>query len=374
MNRVPVLLLAYRLHVGGNERDLSKLARALRADRFEPHVAAFHVDGDRRAELEAAGIPILHLPVTSFRNYTALAGAVKLRSYLRKNHIQVVHAFDTPTSIYAVPLGRLFGVPAVVSNHCYFRDLVPPPNYHGLRIVDRLAHRIVVNSFALREHLIRDYAIPQDRIFVSHNGVETDQFFPAAEPRPSFLDGASLVIGSLCVLREEKRLDVLLKAFARLQPIDPRMRLLIVGDGDMREKWMALRDALGLQQSCHFELTTTGVPRWLRCMDIFVLPSRSEGFPNTVLEAMACGCAVAASKVGGVPELIDHGRNGLLFAPADEDDLKAQLEILIGNAHQRLQMGAAAAAHAAGRFSMEITARRVEAFYESLLVKGNHPR
>lgn len=237
----PILLAVYRLDVGGNERDLSKLARHLDPARYQAHVVSYHPEGERRAELDRAGIPILRLPVRSLHDHTAVAGAARLWKYLRRHKIELVQAFDAPTSIYLVPLARLFGVRAVVSCHLYFRQLIPPPEYHALRLVDRLAHRIVVNANAIKKHLIQDYGLPPERIFVSHNGVETDVFFPSAGPRPPCLEGASVVIGSLCVMREEKRIDTLLRAFARIRPRDPRMRLLIVGDGPMWDQLIALR-------------------------------------------------------------------------------------------------------------------------------------
>jgi glycosyltransferase involved in cell wall biosynthesis len=235
-----------------------------------------------------------------------------------------------------------------------------------LRIVDRLAHRIVVNARALRQHLAQ-FGVERERIFVSHNGLDTREFYPAMVERPEFLRGASLVIGSLAVLREEKRIDVLLEAFAKVLPSDRRMRLLVVGTGDMRERLLQRRSELGLDEACHFVATTADVPQWMRMLDIYVLPSRSEGFPNTVLEAMGCGCAVVASNVGGVPELIEHGRNGLLSAPADADDLARQLAVLIQNPELRKQMGERAATDAKTSFSMEAVAGRIESMYDSLL-------
>jgi len=183
---VPILLIALQLDVGGNERDLAKLARYLDPARFQVHVASFRPGGERVAELEAAGIPILHIPVRSLRNLSVLAGARILRAYVREHGIRLIHAYDPPTSIFAVPLARMLGLPAV-SSHCYFRLLVPPPHSWGLRLVDRLANRIVVNAEAVKQHLIRDYSIPAERIYVSYNGVETGVFFPRSERGRSFL-------------------------------------------------------------------------------------------------------------------------------------------------------------------------------------------
>jgi glycosyltransferase involved in cell wall biosynthesis len=363
---VPILLIALQLDVGGNERDLAKLARYLDPARFQVHVASFRPGGERVAELEAAGIPILHIPVRSLRNLSVLAGARILRAYVREHGIRLIHAYDPPTSIFAVPLARMLGLPAV-SSHCYFRLLVPPPHSWGLRLVDRLANRIVVNAEAVKQHLIRDYSIPAERIYVSYNGVETGVFFPRSETRPEFLTDASLVFGSICVMREEKRLDTLLTAFARVLPRDPRLRLLLVGDGPMREPWIKLRDKLGLTSACHFEQTTTNIPYWMNAMDVFVLASRSEGFPNALLEAMACGCCVVASAVGGVPELVEDSRSGFLFPSGDADALAARLLAIVEDPALRLRVGAEAALRARERFSMESAATSMEQLYGSLL-------
>jgi glycosyltransferase involved in cell wall biosynthesis len=360
-------LAVHKLHFGGNERDLAKLARHLNPDRWQVHVAAFWPEGDRHAELEAAGIPILDLAVRSFRNGTCIRGARLLHSYIRRYRIQLIQAFDPPTSTFLVPLGQLFGVPAVISTHSFFRTLIPPSGAYPLRMVDFLADRIAVNADAVKQHLVADYGISARKIFVSYNGVETDVFFPKSEARPQFLSNASIVIGSLCVMREEKRIDLLLEAFATVLASHPEAKLLIVGEGDMLEAWQRRRNELALGDSCRFEPTSGNVPYWLRCMDIFVLPSRSEGFPNTLLEAMACGCCVIASKIGGVPEMVDHERTGLLFQPGNANALGSTLLRIVGDPSLRKSLAEAAAIEARERFSMEAAAARMDAFYTSVL-------
>ena len=352
--------------MGGNERDLAKLARYLDPKRFEVHAATFDPVGERSAELTAAGIPILELPVRSFRNRTAIQGAQVLRAYVRKHGIRLIHAFDPPTSIFTVPLAKLWGLP-VVANHCFFRSLIPQPEHAALRIVDWFADRIVVNAEAVKRHLMEDFGLREERIFVSYNGVETNVFFPPTSGRPSFFPDASLVIGSVCVMRKEKRMDTLLEAFAQVLPIDPRLRLLIVGDGAMRDAWIKRRDELGLRNTCHFEQTTTDIPQWMQKMDIFVLASESEGFPNALLEAMASGCCPIASQVGGVPEMLDGGRSGFLFPPGDVAALAENLREAATNRDLCRTVAATAAERARTVFSMEAAAQRMTALYESLL-------
>jgi glycosyltransferase involved in cell wall biosynthesis len=168
-------------------------------------------------------------------------------------------------------------------------------------------------------------------------------------------------------MRKEKLLDTLLKACASVVPHDSRLRLLLVGDGPMREPWMKLRDELGLASFCHFEQTTTNIPYWMRTLDVFVLASESEGFPNTLLEAMASGCCVVSSVVGGVPELVEDGRSGFLFPAGDADSLAARLLAIIEDRDLRIRVGAAASIRARETFSMESAAANMEELYDSLL-------
>lgn len=353
------------LDIGGCERDLAKTALHIGRTRFEPHVGCFLDEGFRGRELRAAGIPILRLPVHSFKSFSALRGMRLLRQYIRRHRIQLLHAFDIPTDLFAVPAARLSGVPAVIASQLSYRAMYPPHERRLMSIIDRLAHRIVVNSHAVRNELIA-LGVPPAKLCVSHNGVETKEFFPRQAPRPEPLAGASLVIGTVCALRAEKKLDLLIRAFARVRALDPAMQLAVVGSGVELPRLETLAQQLGIRAACTFIPATPGVVPWLRSIDIFVLCSEHESFPNALLEAMACGCAPVASAVGGVPELIADQHSGLLFPQGDLEALTRALETLIRNPELRRALGARAAETAAG-FSIEKHVARAEALYESLL-------
>lgn len=131
--------------------------------------------------------------------------------------------------------------------------------------------------------------------------------------------------------------------------------------------------AAGVESSCRFEPASAQVAEWLRAIDIFVLPSRSEALSNSLMEAMACGCAPVASRVGGNPELIAHGETGLLFEPGDAEELARHLELLAGNRDLRVRLGAAAAVRIRREFSVEQAARRMEQIYASLQSSAARP-
>jgi len=357
------------LGIGGCERDLAKLAKALDRAQFFPHVGCFHSDGLRSEELRAAGVPIVRFPVRSFQSFSAISGARQMGRYLREHQIKLVHCFDVPTVIFGVPTAYFNHIPAIVSAQLGERELHPKIHHKLLRITDHLADVVVANSRAIQQYLIEREHVPALRTYLCHNGVETSIFHPAAEPKPPTVAGASLVIGTVCALRPEKRVDLLLRAFAQVHHLLPGMKLLIVGSGPVLAQLEALRDELGIAADCVFEPSKTEVAPWMRALDIYVMSSETESFPNALLEAMACGCAVVGSRVGGIPELITDGVSGLLFESRNIDELAASLGKLILDPALRQRFAAQAAAFARDTFSMDVNARRNESLYRSLLAR-----
>ncbi len=365
-NPVPVLLTVREMNTGGIEHDVTKIAIHLDRSRFEPHVACYQAGGIRFEELRLAGVPILHLPVSSLKSPSAFLAAIRMRRYIREHRIRLVHAYDA-SAVFVAPLARALRVPAVLSSLLGNRNLLDERTRRQVRWTDKIVDTVVVNCEAMRRHMIDDEHVRSDRIQLCYNGVDTTEFYPAATPKPAPIAGASLVIGTVCVLRPEKALHLLQEAFARVRHLKPGMKLLIVGSGTELSKLEANGQRLGIQDDCKFVPATKAVPQYLRACDIFVLCSRSEAFSNGLLEAMACGCGVVGSRVGGTPELIGDDERGLLFRSGDARDLAAKLTVLIENESLRHKFGVRAADFARRNLSVEIAAGRMAEIYELML-------
>src|SRR5262249_6549454 len=145
--------------------------------------------------------------------------------------------------------------------------------------------------------------------------------------------------GTVGRLNEVKCQDLLLRAFAQVVVASPQTRLLLVGDGPMRGDLERLADQLGVAESVHFAGYQAQPERFLAIMDVFALTSRMEGLPLAILEAWAAGLPVVASAVGGVPDLIEHSRTGLLFQSGNESELVAHLNDLVRNSARRCVFG-----------------------------------
>jgi glycosyltransferase involved in cell wall biosynthesis len=363
---IPILLTVRELHCGGIEHDVTKIAIHLDRSRFEPHVASYHTEGMRFEELTRAGVPILHLSVSSLKSSTALNAAMQMRRYIREHKIRLVHAYDT-SAVFTVPVARAFRVPAVLSSMLGSRDLLDKRTRRQIRWTDKIVDTVVVNCEAMRRKMIDDEHVSSERIELCYNGVDVAQFYPAAAPKPAPVADASFIIGAVCVLRPEKALDLLQEAFARVRHLKPIMKLLIMGSGPELPRLQINCLRLGIQDDCVLMPATSQVPQTLRALDIFVLCSHSEALSNTLLEAMACGRCAVGSRVGGTPELIGNDERGLLFRPGDAGDLAEKLATLIGNEQLRRKFGTRAAEFARTRFSIEIAATRMAEIYETML-------
>jgi glycosyltransferase involved in cell wall biosynthesis len=363
----PVLLMVRELTLGGCERDLTKMATHLDRSRFTPHVGCFIAKGLRFDELTARKIPVVEFPVRSFGSPSLVLGARAMARYIKANGIRLVHPFDVPTTLFGVPVARACGIPGVASQLSYRNHLYSRRDLFLLRMVDRISSKIVVNSKEIERHLVEEVGVDADLTYLCHNGVDTNEFHPRGRRRMSLLQDSKLVIGIVCALREEKGLALLVEAFAKVRWEHDAIKLVIVGDGPMRVQLEALREKLDLQNQMLLAPATNEVAQWMRSIDIFVQASTFESFSNALLEAMACGCCVIGSRVGGTPELIADQTSGLLFSSGDLDGLVECLKKVIRDENLRNRLASAAADRAVTEFSIERAVKRTEALYTSLL-------
>jgi len=367
---IPVLLLSQSLGIGGSERQLSLIARHLDPSEFEAHVGCMRLEGVRIRELEAASVPIVHFPLQSFGSLSTLMRARDLGRYISKHRIRLVHSFDTPMNLFAPPVVRALSDAAIISSQRAHRQLTARPHRDVLRITDSMVDAIVVNCDFLRRHMVEDEKAPPARVHCCYNGLELARFSARhGEKSPEFR-GASLVIGVVCALRPEKDLDTLLDAFAAVRHLREDMKLAIVGDGILLRELQSRAQSLHLASQCLFLPSRAEVTEVLGGIDVFVLPSVSEALSNSLMEAMACGCAAVASRVGGNPELIRHRETGLLFEPGNPAELAMVLRELVEDGSVRSRLAAAARRWIEERYSHSRSIEATAALYRSVLGRG----
>jgi glycosyltransferase involved in cell wall biosynthesis len=352
------------LDQGGVERDATKIATHLDRTRFEPHVATFFAHGMRYEELRAAGIPILDVPVRGLLSMETFRLANVLRRYIKQHRIQVVHSYDV-SGVFGLAVARLAGVPVTIGSQLSYREILDNRTQMWLRLHDRVPDAMLANCEAIRKYMIEHEHVAEERMELCYNGVDTTLFYP-----PSSRPIPMSKIGIVCALRHEKNLPLLQEAFSKVHHLQPGLKLVFVGSGAELRSLQENASRLGIADANDFVPATRDVPSWLRSFDVFVLPSYSECFSNSLLEAMACGCAVIGSRVGGLPEMTgSNEERGLLFESNNVEELARQLTRMITNDGFRQDLGSKAAKFAKESLSIEIAAERTAAMYEWWLAK-----
>jgi teichuronic acid biosynthesis glycosyltransferase TuaC len=260
--------------------------------------------------------------------YTASLAPTVLRHY--RGVDVVLGSWAYPDGVAAVALGALLGAPSVVKLHGSDVNVVAA--MRGPRRILRFAlpraTRVVAVSRALAEEAHR-IGVARERIHVVENGVDKALFHPRdrAPARAALgLRSDGKLIVSVGRLERSKGAVDLLAAFARVAPRRPDLALALVGDGAAREECRELAAAIGGQVSVVGARPLAEVPQWMAASDLVTLPSWNEGSPNAVLEALACGRPVVASRVGGVPEIITTPSLGELVPARDPAALAAAIE------------------------------------------------
>ena len=349
--QIPVAVFLTSFHPGGTERQMIELVRRLDRERFDVHVACFHRDGAWLDSVEACA-PITPFPIRGFARPATLGRMAAFARWCRARRIALVQTCDLYANAFALPAAMVAAVRVRLGSR---RELNPDKSAAQIalqRHAYRCAHAVVANSSASARQLETE-GVPRDRIRVIPNGVALERYSSRAAAR------AIRTVITVANLRREKAHEVLLRAAASLIAAHPSLRFVIVGDGPRRAELEADARSLGLAQHVSFLGHREDVPALLAEADLFVLPSRSEAFPNGVLEAMAAGLPVVASRVGGLLDLVEHERTGLLVRPDDATELAKAIADVVRQPERAAALGEAARARVAARYSFD---RMVEAF------------
>ena len=359
---IPIAVVMTSFEPGGTERQMTELVRRLDPARWEVHLACFQATGpwfDRAAEHAAS---VAEFPVTSFMRADIVRHLVNFASWCREHRIAVVQATEIYSNIFALPGALLAGVPARIGS----RRGINPDRTWGLVALQRLAYscatQIVANSQASAEQLRREH-VPERKIAVVPNGLDFDPFAPRA-PR-----AALRKVAVVANLRPLKGHDVLIDAAVEILENFPDATFDVIGEGPERDSLVARAAAHGVAHAFTFAGYCASVPARLADADIFVLPSRSESFPNAILEAMASGLPVVASGVGGILELVDDGRTGLLVRAGEPDALARCVMHLMSDAVKGARLGAAARDDAFVHYSFERMVAGFDALYLTELAR-----
>ncbi len=346
--------LTLGLEMGGQEKLLVEFARHFDRDRFHLDVIVLGQPGLLAEEIEACGVP-----VTALREPDGLRPALtfKLAALLRKKRISILHTHDERPHIYGTPAAWLAGVDRVIHTR----------HSMGVNLSQRQAR--VVNLLArMADHFVcvsrdgaaraRSAGLGAHKVGLVWNGIDLTRFRPTGP----CVDGPAVTVARV---NPEKDVANLVRAAAEVARTDAAFRVEVAGDGPCLPDVRRLADELHIADAVRFRGVVRDIPTLLAGASLFVLPSLNEGISLTLLEAMAVGLPVVATKVGGTPEAVEDGVTGLLVPPGDPAALAAAIRRLRADPALARRLGEAGRRRVEQHFDVVRMVRNYEALYRN---------
>jgi glycosyltransferase involved in cell wall biosynthesis len=374
--RRKVFYLVDSFNVGGTETQAVELALRMPSSTYAITLGVLLAQGPLLERLKGSAVHVEEFhPRGGLDSPAGFYQILRLAAFLRRQGFDVVHAHDLWSNLMGVPAARLAGVPAIISSQ---RDLSQFAWYRGLkrkilRRVQRMSHVLLANATPIRDALIAEEGFSPAKLRVIRNGVDTARIQGGKRDRDRLFPGAGT--GKLVVLVGNMHSDVkghpwLIAAAPAVLRHFPDTRFVLAGDGESRPVFEKLAEELGVRGSFEFLGRRDDIPDILASCDIGVLPSRAEGLPNAVLEYMAAGLPVVASRVGGNPELINDDVTGLLVPPQDSSALANALVELVRDEEKRNRIAINGRCLATQDYSFDRLVREVDELYTELLAQA----
>ncbi len=366
---VRVCFLIDELALAGTETQLLALIRHLDRGRVRPYLCVLGGQSPLSRSLEPDNCPTLRLGVKQLSRLTAIRAAWQFQRFLRSERIDVLQTYFPDSTYFGIPIARVAGVPCRLRTRNNLGHWLTATHRILGRLLNALTTHTIVNCVAARSALLEHERPDPQGVYVLENGVDLERFadVPPLRPKPP---GERLVVGLIGNLRVVKGIDLLVEAARRLRPHYPHVCFCVAGEGECRA---ALERLIRQHElTAHFELRgrVENVPAFLADIDVAVLCSHAEGMPNAVLEYMAAGRPIVATKVGAVADLLEDGVHGLVIPPRDVSALTGALARLFSEDRLARALGEAARERVRQRYSREAMVRRFEEFYEAIASRG----
>jgi glycosyltransferase involved in cell wall biosynthesis len=362
-----ILQLSAPTALAGAERVMLNFLQHYDTSTFSVRVASYlnhqRLDNSFTAALEEQGIPHDKIPIGN----TSLVWQVRQTvALIRREAIDIVHTHGYRSDFIGLIAARVAGIPIVSTVHGWTPVSI---KLRGYQMLDRFCLKrfdsIICVSRRLHEEFVQ-LGISADRVIYLPNAVSLPEQIPGRRDTARQRLGVTAqekIIVAIGRLSPEKGLDILLAAYARQFGSDRGVRLILVGDGPELVELKSLAGRLGIAEQVLFAGFSADVAGYYAAADLFVMSSHTEGFPMALLEAMAWGLPVLATAVGGIPDIIQDGKDGCLVPPGDEERLSAAMGHLLGDRGLAGNMGQMARQTITERFAADQWARALESVY-----------
>jgi Glycosyltransferase len=371
--RVRVAFVIDNMGLGGTELNAVRTAALLDRSRFDLQVVCLGADGPLSDRYRAMNVPVIRLSLRNLYGPTMLSAGLRFVRFLRAEGIQIVHAHDMYSNVFATLWGRVAGTPVIIASRRWWHSL---PNWKlrlGNAAAFRMAGAVMANSPQVARSVQESVRLPEGRVWTVTNFADDDAFAPlesdvrARQRRSWGVPEGAVVVGCVARLVPVKNHAMLVDAFAAVHAQRPDAHLVLIGDGSCRPGLEAQVDRLGLTSAVTFTGELRGGTNHHRAFDISVLNSLSEGFPNSLVEAMAAGVPVVATAVGGNMDAVADGTTGFLVPSGRPDALAKALLRLVESAPLRRAFGDAGRERASATYRAAPTLQALQGMYDTLL-------
>lgn len=375
-----VLYIIGTLDIGGAERHLVEVVKHIDKSRFTPYVCTLADGGALRSEIENAGIPLYSVDFRGLRSrydpfslWNLLKKLTRLCHFMREQQFDIVHGYLFWAYVIGAFAGRAARVPTIIASRRSLGNFKANKRHYLFieRIANRLTNLLIANSHAVKNDVIRQEKIAAAKIRVVYNGIDLKPYERPvgveAIKRELKIPPEAPLIGVIANYIHYKGHRYLIEALDQVKTIFPNVRCLLIGEGPMRpaiEAWIREQD---LAENIILTGTREDIAELIAAIDISVLPSLEEGFPNTILESMAAGKPVIATAVGGNPEAVDDGKTGMLVPPRDPEALARAILELLRNPERARALGRAARERVEREFGIARMIERMEDIYTRLM-------
>jgi glycosyltransferase involved in cell wall biosynthesis len=369
--RIRIAYCIDTMRIGGSELNALRTSERLDRSQFEISVVSLQPDGPLANRYAAAGIPVHGFPLTSLYAPGTVRQGWRLAQWLRRERIDILHCHDLYANLFGAPWGRIAGLRAVITSRRWIHPLRNRQLEIANRVAYRLGHWVLVNSPAVANAVMTIDGVSAARVLQVPNFVDAAAFTDLPERTKVQLRSElgipadALVVGCIARLAEVKDHATLLRAMQLLAARSPDVHLVLVGDGELRVTLETLASDLGIRDRVHFAGARDNEPNLHHLFDISTLASVSEGFPNSLVEAMAAGRPVVATNVGGNADAV-RPDTGVLVPVGNAAQLASALERLVVDQATRHRMGVAARAVARSEYYAGSVIPRLEQIYRRL--------
>ncbi len=373
--KLRVLFVIDNLQFGGGERVFAQIINGLPQEQYKIFLAS-HPNEEFLQPINSASV---HFFPVDFSGRLSFSLIPRLTKIIKENEIMIVHGQGARAEFYARLACRLGGNPKYVSTIAMPVEGfdVGPLRKRVYIFLDRFSERFVdrflVVSNALREAMIGEHGIPAEKVIRIYNGIEIEHYSPHEETRSQkgirreFSVGKGTpLIGAIGRLVWQKGFEYLVRAIPEILKTFSRTKILLVGDGSLRDELEALAEKWNVREHIIFTGFRDDIKDILSTIDVLVVPSLLEGFPMITLEGMAMAKPVIATKIAGVEEQITDGKSGILIPPRDADAIADAIVRLVTDKELAQNLGLEARRRVEKEFTVGKMISETEMVYRSL--------